>query len=247
MTVDSDSQIHDQVAARPVDELVAHQLTRAEILRQGTAALERLAAAEAWVDWVLVLRALDIGRAMAMADAKTNKPRGRRYAIAFGKWLRLHPEFERIDKSDRVRFHECFTNLDTITAWRESLPTERKLKLNYPPTVLAHWKRSLKSPKSTNKSTTETDSNLVTAFVEIWNKMCDAERIQGQARILSDLPLGKLLQAMPREYLVQLEGRAGKQVLSQLKTRHPNTKAKQLKATHLRVAFDADAPTAPAH
>jgi hypothetical protein len=129
------------------DGLVRHQPSKAEILilRLGTEAMERLTKSRSWDDWKLAMPAVDIGRTAAMLEAGVNKPIGRKYSEAFRKWARLHSAFEPIanlDKSDRSRLFECFKNLDAIDAWRARLSPARQLKLNYPPTVLAHWKKS---------------------------------------------------------------------------------------------------------
>ena len=129
------------------DGLVRHQpiASKAEILRLGTEAMERLTKSRSWEDWKLAMPAVDIGRTAAMLEAGVNKPAGRKYSEAFRKWARLHSAFEPIanlDKSDRSRLFECFKNLDAIDAWRARLSPARQLNLNYPPTVLAHWKKS---------------------------------------------------------------------------------------------------------
>jgi hypothetical protein len=119
--------------------LVPHQPSKIEVLRQGEEAMMRLAKGATWQDQILVMRALDIGRSTAMLEANTNEPQGPRYREAFRKWLRCHPAFEAIHKSDRSRFLKCFDNLEEINEWRKSLPPDRLLKSNYPPTILSHW------------------------------------------------------------------------------------------------------------
>jgi hypothetical protein len=127
--------------------LVPHQpiASKAEILRLGAEAMGRLTKTRSWDDWKLVMPAVDIGRTAAMLEAGANKPAGRKYSEAFHKWARLHGAFEPIanmDKSDRSRLFECFKNLEAIDAWRATLSPAQQLRLNYPPTVLAHWKKS---------------------------------------------------------------------------------------------------------
>jgi hypothetical protein len=144
------------------DGLVRHQpiTSKAEILRLGTEAMERLTKSRSWEDWKLAMPAVDIGRTAAMLEAGVNKPAGRKYSEAFRKWARLHSAFEPIanlDKSDRSRLFECFKNLDAIDAWRARLSPARQLNLNYPPTVLAHWKKSQQpaSPADTSPAAPE--------------------------------------------------------------------------------------------
>jgi hypothetical protein len=119
--------------------LVPHQPSNSDIVRQGEEAMARLANGQSWEDWVKVMRALDSGRSTAMLEANKNEPQGPRYREAFRKWLRCHPAFEVIHKSDRSRFLKCFDNLEEINEWRKNVPADRLLKLNYPSTVLSHW------------------------------------------------------------------------------------------------------------
>jgi hypothetical protein len=126
------------------DGLVRHQpiASKAEILRLGAEAMERLTKSRSWDDWKLAMPAADIGRTAAMLEAGVNKPAGRKYSEAFHKWARLHNAFEPIaslDKSDRSRLFECFKNLDAIDAWHARLSPARQLKLN------SHWKKSQQS------------------------------------------------------------------------------------------------------
>ena len=139
--------VGDTVVPPAPEGLVRHQPSKAEILRLGAEAMERLTKTRSWEDWKLAMPAADIGRTAAMLEAGVNKPGGRKYNEAFRKWARLHSAFEPIanlDKSDRSKLFECFKNIDAIDAWRAKLPLARQLKLNYPPTVLAHWKKSQK-------------------------------------------------------------------------------------------------------
>jgi hypothetical protein len=152
------------VAPPTPDGLVAHQPTssRAEVLRLGAEAMERLTKSRSWDDWKLVLAAIDIGRTAAMLEAGINKPCGLKYNEAFRKWTRLHPTFEPIanfDKGDRSRLFECFQNLVAIDAWRAKLSPTRKLKLNYPPTVLAHWKKSQWSAPTKRDDSSASDAS----------------------------------------------------------------------------------------
>jgi hypothetical protein len=109
------------------DGLVRYQPTKAEILRLGAEAMERLTKSRSWDDWKSLLSAVDIGRTAAMLEAGVNKPGGWKYNEAFRKWARLHPAFEPIanlDKSDRSRLFECFRNLshaDCSTTHRATL------------------------------------------------------------------------------------------------------------------------------
>jgi hypothetical protein len=134
--------VSDTAVTAPAPRLVPHQPSKMEIIRLGEAAMTCLDNGHIWEEWVAVMRALDIARTTAMVEANTNKPQGPRYREAIRRWFRLHDAFEAIHKSDRNRFHKCFDNLNAINDWREKhVLSQQLLKLNYPPTVLAHWER----------------------------------------------------------------------------------------------------------
>src|SRR5262245_48849651 len=89
--IDSAHHIVNDPTTALSHELVRTNPSDAEVVRQGSAAMERLTAKPSWPDWILVMRALEIGRKKAADEA--GAPRGRRYSVAFSKWLRLHPGF----------------------------------------------------------------------------------------------------------------------------------------------------------
>jgi hypothetical protein len=229
------SNIFPTEASNNSDKLVSTNLSRAETVRQGAAAMERLAKVETWPDWVLVICALEEGRKTATAEAR-GKSRGRRYSAAFNKWFRLHSEFERVDKADRSRFHECFVNLDAITSWRDQQPPERQIKLNYPVTVLAHWKRSFRTIEGPGEKNPDPPSDVIVAWlVNAWNASSDDDRTAA----LRTIGLDAVLKVLPPEWLSSIEKKLGRQIIQREKTKHPNTKLK-----YLRLAYNADIPTA---
>src|SRR5262249_22182544 len=197
--------------AKAEDELVPHQLSNNKIVEQGAAFLAELTGNgenSSWAKWVLVIQALEIARSMA-ATAAGGKFKGARYNKTFRLWFELHPAYGRIDKSDRSRFHEVFEHLAEITAWRAALPEGERLRLNYPPTVLAHWKadqyeREEFGEESGEGSGKEAEPNLVKALVEIWKKMSDAEQTEALKRQLPDFTLQGLLGVMPPKHLIEL-------------------------------------------
>jgi len=184
--------------------LVPHQPSKIEILRQGEEAMERLAKGASWEDGVKVMHALAIGRTTAMLEANTNRPFGSRYTAAFAKWLRLHPLFELIHKSDRSRFLKCFDNLEAIDEWRrKNVPPDRLLKLNYPPTVLSHWegwkKKQAGTPPEGSAPGAEPASVL---SLEMWK----AGKPEIKARILEHEGRSGLMKLLSPTLLAELEG-----------------------------------------
>ena len=64
-------------------------------------------------DWIMVGRALVIGRAEAMKLAKTNKPLGSRYNRCMGRWLRQNG-LDGISAQERYRVVAVIENLPAI-------------------------------------------------------------------------------------------------------------------------------------
>jgi hypothetical protein len=86
-----------------------------------------------WENWLIVGEALKVGRSHAMERAKTDKPRGKRYAEEFHYWLQIHG-FDAIDKSDRRKLLLCMED-PRIEKWREGLTEEQRASWNHPSTV----------------------------------------------------------------------------------------------------------------
>src|SRR5262249_19607625 len=203
-----DIPVIEKTAANP-SRLVPHQPSKSDILRQAEEAMTRLAKGQSWDDWVKVMRAFDMGRSTAMLEANTNRPFGPRYTAAFGKWLRFHPAFEAVHKTDRSRFLKCFDNLEEINNWRcKNVPPHQLLKLNYPPTVLSHWeswkKKQARTPAEENGVAHSTDPAKPVLTLEMWKagsskikgKILDYEARNGLARLMSPKLLAELKDAL---------------------------------------------------
>jgi hypothetical protein len=121
-----------------------------EEVRRGQEAWSRLKQHLSWSDWISVGRAHLKGRQAAMREACTNEPVGRRYNIAFGRWLTRHG-FDDIDSGDRTRLFEVMEHLDAIETWLATLPTTNRLRLNHPATVLRKWHAKTQTPSQSDR------------------------------------------------------------------------------------------------
>ena len=128
-----DQEVDDHRWDRPTDD--------AAIVRRGRQAFQRLKGDKTWADWIAVGEALLVGRRAAMLDAHTNRPAGRRYNEIFGTWLKSHG-FGCLDKSDRAKLMVCMDRRTEIDTWRLSLPSNQRLQINHPASVLRHLKAS---------------------------------------------------------------------------------------------------------
>jgi hypothetical protein len=94
-----------------------------------------------WSEWLLVARALDIGRREAMTTAKANRPFGTKYNAAMGEFLRRHG-FDEINNQERYRALQVLEHLETIERWRAGLPEAKRRRTNHPAAIWHAWSRA---------------------------------------------------------------------------------------------------------
>jgi hypothetical protein len=135
----------------------------------GIAAAERLANGHAWKDWVVVGKALAVGRKDAMRRANTNRPKGRGYDVAMSDWLKRHPQIARVvaDSGTRGRLLDLIDRLETIEAWRQTLPLNKRLQLNHPRRVYDAWKKSTVVPDPDKQSKPSATAKLKLSVAEL--------------------------------------------------------------------------------
>jgi hypothetical protein len=117
----------------------------AATVKHAQAAATRLRNGAAFDDWIAVGRALLIGRTEAMRTANTNRPEGKAYAAAFGRWLTT-TKLSVADGAVRSRLLDLLDHVADVRKWRETLPVSKRLELNHPTTVWRHWKKSTVVP-----------------------------------------------------------------------------------------------------
>jgi hypothetical protein len=92
-------------------------------------------------DWFAVAEALQHGQHVAMLEAHTNEPSGKRFQVIMGEWLCL-TGFNEIDKGVRSRLLNCLKHRAAIEAWHATLPSNKHQQLNHPNTVWRTWQKS---------------------------------------------------------------------------------------------------------
>lgn len=130
------------------------------IIQQGVDAWHQLK--KSWEHWLMVGKALRIGREEAMHSAGTNRPEGKGYNKAFGEWL-LENKLDDIDQGDRKRLLDVMDNLPEIEQWRATLTEGERRKYNHPSTVWRRWKKATKVPsadKDKPKRETQREANI---------------------------------------------------------------------------------------
>jgi len=147
----------------------------AEAVNAGRAAWGRIRSHHVWEDWKLVIYALAEGRLLAMRQAHTNEPKGRRYNEEFGAWLK-DTGFADIEPTTRKRALLCADNMGAIETFLASLDPDKRLTLNHPASVLAAWKRS-----TTKLAGTHEKPKPQPASLDRWRALSDDEIREGLA------------------------------------------------------------------
>jgi hypothetical protein len=108
-----------------------------EIVAAGAAEWKRKNSGSDWDGWVVIGRALAVGRAVALRLCGSNNVMDGRYRLHFGAWLK-DQGFAEMNPTERAIILQCMDRLDAITRWRATLPTHRLREWNCPAVV---WQR----------------------------------------------------------------------------------------------------------
>jgi hypothetical protein len=89
--------------------------------------------------WLTIGEAYQHGRRLAMAEARTNVPTGKRYNTAFEAWCeRTHFSLDRVDKYERRDLARILANRPAFDAWRATLTANQRHAWNHPSVM---WRR----------------------------------------------------------------------------------------------------------
>jgi len=199
------------------------------IIERGKAALSRLEHdKQTWADWSDACKAQLEVQTLAMASARVNAPQGPAYRKAIKHYLGCYG-FDRVNKSTRSLMCEVARNLAAIESWRSTLPNDELLELNHPRIVLAHWKRSLRSPPKPKGA-------KANPMLEGWNRANSKQRTSGLTEIRFDC----FRLFMPADWHKPMKECAAS-LLTEDPDRNPDfriTRAVQQALNHIEIAGD---------
>jgi hypothetical protein len=120
-----------------------------------------------WGDWMLIGEGLMEGRLWAQHVAKTNKPEGKGYVIAFGEWLKRF-KVDDMDESDRAKLLKLMEERPAVEEWRAQLPDNERRSLNHPVTVWRKWTAAtkVKKPRARTAGVSATEHGRARATIE---------------------------------------------------------------------------------
>jgi hypothetical protein len=138
-----------------------HEITL-HAIEIGRQAWKRIKEDSSYNDWMAVGEALDIGRSECMRLAFTNEPRGRAYNEAFSRWLGENG-FADIDKGTRSRLDEIMKNRPAIEAWRATLASNERQRINHPSSIWRKWQsaRSVRTSESKSKPVSKIEESKI--------------------------------------------------------------------------------------
>jgi hypothetical protein len=112
-----------------------------DVVTAGREAVSRIRdrARQSFDDWLLVGKALVVGRAACMAAAKVNVPNGTPYQKAIRRWLDDNG-FGDLDTHERTNAMWMAEHEHEIEAWRMRLTSVARRLANHPNTIVKHMK-----------------------------------------------------------------------------------------------------------
>jgi hypothetical protein len=116
-------------------------------IENGREAWRRIKIDSTWKDWVLLGKALNLGRRECVRAAQMNRANGSGYNSIFSQWLQENGLSD-IDKSARTRLFACLQNLTAIEAWLSTLPLVERLRLKHPSSVWEQFEAAGSATKS---------------------------------------------------------------------------------------------------
>lgn len=103
--------------------------------QRAMAATERLERGEQWLDWMYVGEWFAVVQTDILNETGANAPYGRAYTRAMGAFLKARPWTKRYDPKTRSDAIWCAENRNDIEAWRATLATNVRDRLNHPTSV----------------------------------------------------------------------------------------------------------------
>jgi hypothetical protein len=136
-----------------------------------------------WTDQMIIGEGLLKGRKWAMRQAKTNKPEGKAYSLAFNEWLKEH-NMSDMDGSDRAKLLQIMEERPAIEEYRANvLSPHERATLNNPTAFWRKWKAwgRPKKPKTTGARLRQTNEHLQARITEL------EEEVQHRGKRIQDL------------------------------------------------------------
>jgi hypothetical protein len=141
----------------------AQRIATNRIIRQGRDCWEQINKSNSVEKWMLIGRALCVGKAWALHAANTNKGWGSAYSRLFGEWMAKHG-FGTMNKNTRSWAIALYENAAAIEQWRSGLPERERKRLRDPQSVVRRWRQFCMAHGNGHRCPTDLRRYAVTAW-----------------------------------------------------------------------------------
>ena len=141
----------------------AQRVATNRIIRQGRDCWEQINKSNSVETWMLIGRALCVGKAWALHAANTNRAWGSAYSRLFGQWMAKHG-FGTMNKNTRTWAIALYENAAEIERWRSGLPEKERKRLRDPQSVVRRWRQSCMAHGNGHRCPADLKRYAVTAW-----------------------------------------------------------------------------------
>src|SRR5262245_11210805 len=110
-----------------------------------------------------------------MQMARTNRPKGKGYVLAFAEWLKRY-RVDDMDKSDRAKLLQLMEERTAVEEWRDTLPDYERRSLNHPIVVWRKWTAATRvkkpKPRIAGVSASERARAVAGPCCQSWKRSC---------------------------------------------------------------------------
>jgi hypothetical protein len=152
---------HDEAERREI----AAKFLEARAIKSAAECWQAYGRASSFEAFLKIGQGLLVGRNLILKSTGANAPHGRRYSLAFSRWIREH-KFETMAKSLRSVCIDLAENSDAITAWRATLSEKQRRRLTGPLSNVSRWKASLAHGNSRSPTDLRRDAKAA------WARFC---------------------------------------------------------------------------
>jgi hypothetical protein len=127
------------IDTEPERREVAAKFLEARTVKAAAECWQAYGRASSFEAFLKIGQGLLVGRNLVLRSTGANAPHGRRYSLAFSRWIREY-KFETMAKSLRSVCIDLAENAEAITAWRDTLPERQRKRLVHPLSVTRRWR-----------------------------------------------------------------------------------------------------------
>jgi hypothetical protein len=118
---------------------VADKFAEYRTIRAGVESWQAISTVNTFDAWVKIAKSLQVGRNHVLRATGASAPMGRRYSLAFSKWVKQH-HLDGMPSATRSMAIQLGENLEAIILWRSTLSERERVRLAHPQSIVNRWK-----------------------------------------------------------------------------------------------------------